>query len=207
MKVWGRNTSSNVQKVMWTIAELGLGCERIDVGGPFGRNRDPDYLVKNPNGLIPVLEEDDGFCLWESNTIVRYLCGKHGQGTLEPTDPRIRALADQWTDWQLSVAGPAVFPVFWGLVRTPPEKRDLAAISTGKQKTIEAMMILEAALSRRAYVAGEAFTRGDVPLAPVVRRFLELVPERPPVPHIERWYATIAARPAFQQQVGSIPLV
>jgi glutathione S-transferase len=124
IKIWGRNNSINVQKVMWAVGELKLPHERIDIGGPFGKNKEPAYLVMNPNGLVPTLEEDDGFLLWESNSVVRYLAAKHGAGTLEPADPRARARAGQWMDWQLSVASPAIFPAFWGLIRTPPEKRD-----------------------------------------------------------------------------------
>ena len=103
IKVWGRNTSANVQKVMWAVGEIGLPHERIDIGGPFGKNREPAYLAMNPNGLVPTLEEDDGFLLWESNAIVRYLAAKHRAGVLEPADLRGQARANAWMDWQLSV--------------------------------------------------------------------------------------------------------
>ncbi len=137
LKMWGRNTSSNVQKAMWAVGELKLPCERIDVGGAYGKTKEPFYLAMNPNSLVPTLEEEDGFSLWESNSVVRYLAGKHG-GTLEPKDAKVRAKAHQWMDWQLSVIGPAITPVFWGLIRTPPEKRDQAAIDAGKEKTTAA---------------------------------------------------------------------
>ena len=134
IKIWGRNTSSNVQKVMWAVGEMGLPHERIDIGGAFGKNREAAYLAMNPNGLVPTLEEEDGFLLWESNSIVRYLAAKHKATVLEPADLRTRANASKWMDWQLSVAGPAITPVFWGLIRTPPEKRDHAAIDAGKKE-------------------------------------------------------------------------
>lgn len=206
LKVWGRNTSSNVQKVMWAIGELRLACERIDIGGPFGKNRDPAYLAKNPNGLVPTLEDDD-FLLWESNAIVGYLAAKFGAGTLEPADPRGRARASQWMDWQLSVAGPAIFPVFWGLVRTPVEQRDPKAIEAGKAKTIDAMGILDGQLMKTAFVAGDAFSCGDIPVGIVCYRFVSLVPERPPMTGIDRWYAELCKRPAFREHVTAIPLV
>lgn len=206
LKVWGRNTSANVQKVMWAIGELGLACERIDIGGPFGRNREPAYLAINPNGLVPTLEED-GFYLWESNAIVRYLAQTFGAGTLEPADPRARAVAGQWMDWQLTVAGPAIFPVFWGLVRTPPEQRDDKAIAAGKAKTIEAMVILNGQLMKTAFVAGDAFSCGDIPVGIIAHRFVTLVPERPVMSGIDRWYAALCERPAFRAQVTDIPLI
>lgn len=206
LKIWGRNTSSNVQKAMFAIGELGLAWERIDVGGAFGKNREPSYLAMNPNGLVPTLEEDDGFLLWESNAIVRYLASKHGAGTLEPADPHTRARAHQWMDWQLTVYGPAITPVFWGLVRTPPEQRDHKAIAEGKAKATAAVQILDAHLSNSAYAAGDAFSMGDIPIAVMSYRYRELVPERPAFPNFERWYAAIASRPAFRDQVLSIPL-
>jgi glutathione S-transferase len=206
LKMWGRNTSSNVQKAMFAIGELGLPCERIDVGGAFGRNNEPPYLAMNPNGLVPTLEEDDGFLLWESNSIVRYLASKHGAGTLEPADPRTRALAHQWMDWQLTVYGPAITPVFWGLIRTPPEQRDHKVIEAGKVKTTAAVKILDAHLAKNAYAAGDGFSMGDIPIAVMSYRYRELVPERPAFPNFERWFAALASRPAFRDQVLSVPL-
>lgn len=206
LKVWGRNTSSNVQKVMWAIGEVGVACERIDIGGPFGKNREPAYLAINPNGLIPALEED-GFHLWESNAIVRYLAQKYGAGTLDPADLGMRAHAGQWMDWQISVAGPAIFPVFWGLVRTPPEKRDMNAIEAAKAKSIEAMAILDGQLMKTAFVAGDAFTCGDIPIGVMAHRFLQLMPDRPVMTGIERWYAALSERPAFRAEVAAIPRV
>jgi glutathione S-transferase len=207
IKIWGRNTSSNVQKAMWAVGEIGLAHERIDIGGPFGKNKEPAYLAMNPNGLVPTLEEDDGFLLWESNSVVRYLAGKHGAGTLEPADAKTRALASQWMDWQLSVLGPAITPVFWGLIRTPPEKRDQGAIDAGKQKTTDAIRMLDAQLGKTRFVAGDAFSYGDIPVGVMARRYVDLVPERPAMANFERWYGLIAARPAFKEHVTGIPLV
>jgi glutathione S-transferase len=206
IKIWGRKNSINVQKVMWAVGELKLAHERIDIGGPFGKNKEPTYLAMNPNGLVPTLEEEDGFLLWESNSIVRYLAAKHGSGTLEPADPRARARAGQWMDWQLSVAGPAIFQTFWGLVRTPPEKRDHAAIAESQKKTTEAMKIVDAELAKTAYLADDEFSMGDIPAALIAFRFRQLVPERPPLANLERWYADIEKRPAFREHVLAVPL-
>jgi len=206
IKISGRNTSANVQKVMWAVGEIGLAHERIDIGGPFGKNREPAYLAMNPNGLVPTLEEEDGFLLWESNSIVRYLAAKHRASVLEPADLRARARASAWMDWQLSVLAPAIFACFWGLVRTPPEKRDHAAIEESKKKTTAAIAILDADLARNGYVAGDAFSYGDIPAAVMANRYRQLVPERPPLRNFERWYAAIAARQAFKDQVAAVPL-
>lgn len=207
LKMWGRNNSVNVQKAMWAVGELKLEYTRIDVGGAFGQTKEPKYLAMNPNGLVPTLEEDDGFLLWESNSIVRYLAAKHDKtGILEPKDLKARALAHQWMDWQLSVANPAITPAFWGLIRTPAEKRDMAAIEASKKKTVEAMAMLDAQLAKTPYVAGSAFSYGDIPVGAVCFRFVQLVPERPAMPHLDRWYDAISARQAFKDHVASVPL-
>jgi glutathione S-transferase len=204
LKVWGRNTSSNVQKVMWAIGEMKLPVERLDIGGPFGKNKEPAYLAMNPNGLVPTLEEEDGFTLWESNSILRYLAAKH-KSLLEPADLRARANAQKWMDWQLSVAQAAILPVFMGIVRTPPEKRDMKVIAEINAKLIEVMKILDAQLAKTEFVAGD-FSYGDIPMGIVGHRFMVLVTERPKLPGIERWYAALKQRPPFVQHVSGIPL-
>ena len=206
LKVWGRNTSSNVQKVIWALAEMKLPFERIDVGGAFGKTKDPFYLAMNPNSLVPTLEEEDGFTMWESNSIVRYLAAKHGSRTLEPADLKTRASAQKWMDWQLSVMGPSITPVFWGLIRTPPEKRDPAAIAAGKEKTIKAAGIMDAQLGKTRFMASDEFSYGDIPLGIMIYRYVQLIPERPPTANLDRWYGAISARDAFKAQVASVPL-
>ena len=205
LKIWGRRNSSNVQKVMWTVGELGLAHERVDIGGEFGGNNKPAYLALNPNGLVPTIEDGD-LILWESNSIVRYLAGRYGPGKLEPKNAKARALASQWMDWQISVVLPALSPAFWGLVRTPLEKRDHAAIAASQAKTTDAMKILDANLSRNVYVAGNAFSMGDISVGVFTYRFRQLVPERPPLTNLERWYASLEQRPAFRDHVAVVPL-
>jgi glutathione S-transferase len=138
---------------------------------------------------------------------VRYLAAKHDKdGVLEPKDAKRRALASQWMDWQLSVAGPAITPAFWGLIRTPAEKRDMTAIKGSQEKTTAAMQILDAQLGKTQFVAGDAFSYGDIPVGVMCYRYRQLVPDRPATPNLDRWYTAIAARKAFHDQVGSIPL-
>lgn len=206
LKIWGRNTSSNVQKTLWALAEMKIPFERIDAGGAFGKTREPFYLAMNPNALVPTLEEEDGFTMWESHAILRYLAAKHSARTLEPGDLKIRARAQMWMDWQLSVMGPAITPVFWQLIRTPADKRDNDAIAASKDKTIAAATIMDKQLDRTTFMAGDAFSYGDIPLGIMIYRYVQLIPERPPTPSLDRWYAAISARAAFKEQVSSVPL-
>ena len=205
LKILGRRTSANVMKPLWAADELGLDYEQVDVGGKFGGNREPAYLAMNPMGLVPTLVEDD-FTLWESNAITRYLCGKYGQGSLWPADPRVRAVADTWMDWQQTTCAPMMTPVFWGLVRTPEAERDHDAIRAGIERGHEVWGMLDRHLANHAFVAGDTFTMGDVPIGPQAHRWLNLVEERPPMPNLEAWYRRLTERPAFRKNV-MIPIV
>ena len=127
----------------------------------------------NPNSLVPTLEEEDGYTLWESNSIVRYLAAKHQSRVLEPADLRIRANAHKWMDWQLSVVAPAIHGLFWGLIRTPPEKRDHADIANSKERTTKAMAMLDGQLAKTKYVASDEFSYGDIPVGVMTYRFVQ----------------------------------
>ena len=200
LKILGRRTSGNVMKPVWVLDELGVEYEREDVGGKFGGNRDPGYLAMNPTGLVPTLVEDD-YVLWESNAITRYLCEKYGHGSLFPADPRVRATADTWMDWQQTTCAPMMLPVFWGLVRTPEAERDYDRINAGIERGHEVWGMLDRHLEGRAFVAGDELTMGDIPIGPQAHRWFNLVDERPSMPNLEAWYQRLTERPAFQKNV------
>ena len=192
---------------MWAVGELNLEHERIDVGGAFGKNKEPTYLAINPNGLVPTLEEEDGFLLWESNSVVRYLAGKHDRnGALEPKDPKQRALASQWMDWQLSVVGPAIHQRFLG-----PDPHAAGKARHGRNQDLERENHRRNENARRAagqdtIRPGPSFSYGDIPVGIMCYRFVQLVPERPSMPNLDRWYEMISKRKAFQDHVGAVPL-
>ena len=204
LKIWGRNNSVNVQKVMWTVAELGLEHERIDVGGAFGRLDTPEYGAMNPNRRIPVVQ-DGALVVWESNACVRYLAAKYGSGSLWSEDPGARALADMWMDWMGNTLNPDMTLVFLGLIRTPPEQRDMNAIKAAVGRLGESWKILDAHLAARSYVAGEHLTMGDVPVGTACYRYYQLAIDRPSLPNVEAWYGRLQTRAAFVQHV-MIPL-
>jgi glutathione S-transferase len=201
LTIWGRLNSHNVKKVAWFAVELGLNFERHDIGGAFGM--DAAYLAKNPNALIPTIE-DDGFTLWESNAILRYLAAKHGSERFWPTDPAVRAAADKWMDWQIDYAE-RQRGAFLNLVRTPPEQRDPAAIAASAQRCAERMAVLDEALSRAPWLSGADFGIGDIPMGVYAHTWFSIDIERPALPHVEDWYARIRKRPGYAEQV-MIPL-
>ena len=198
--IWGRNNSVNVQKVLWCCEELAIEYKRIDAGGPFGIVNSPEYRHLNPNGLVPTID-DDGFVLWESNAIVRYLAAKHAGGRLWPAAPKARAEADQWLDWSNTIFWPAIRTVFLGLIRTPPEKRDAQAIEASRRATAEAVGIMDAHLQSREYFAGHAFSAGDISLGCGIWRWLALPVERPDAPNVQRWFDRLAQRPPYKEVV------
>ena len=204
LKIWGRISSINVQKVVWCCDELGLAYERIDAGGAFGLNDTPQYLAMNPNGLVPVIE-DEGFILYESNAITRYLAAKHGTGTLWPGDPRARADVDRWMEWQSTGYTPAMLQAFWQLVRTPPEKRDAAAVEASRVKGEKLSAILDRHLAGRDFIAANAFSPADIVVGCAAHRWLGLPMAREPRPNLERWYASLKSRPGARQ-VTSLPV-
>jgi glutathione S-transferase len=201
-RLWGRTNSSNVMKVLWLLEELRLPYERVDAGGAFGRTDTPEYKAMNPNCLVPTLEED-GFVLWESNPILRYLCGAHApESPMWPKDLRARANIDRWMEWQQTALNPPMTVVFWGVVRTPPEKRDNAAIKQAAAKTAEIWAMLDAELARHPYVGGEEFTLADIPLGVHAHRWFFFPIEKPELPNLRAWYDRLLQRPAYKQHVA-----
>jgi glutathione S-transferase len=201
LKVWGRITSINVQKVLWCLAETGTPYERIDAGLAFGKNTEAWFREMNPNALVPVID-DDGFVLWESNSIVRYLAGKHGMGTLCPDSPQARADADRWMEWHSTSAwGTALRIAFFNLYRVAPDKRDDKAVEVAIAQSIQHFRLLDAHLSSRDYVTGDAFTMGDIPLGCAVHRFLNMPFDRPSLPALEAWYERLKTRKGYRDHV------
>jgi len=199
IKVWGRMTSTNVQKVMWCVDELGVAHEHIDL--PHGRARqDAAYVAMNPNGLVPTIE-DGGFVLWESNACVRYIAAKFGTGVLWPTDLQQRADAERWMDWQLTTLSSPSWTIFLGLVLQKPEQRDVAAITAATKRLNELWTIVDKVLASRKFVAGDELTIGDIPIGIVAHRWFAIPVERDRHPHVEAWYARLAERPAFKKNV------
>lgn len=203
LRIWGRVNSVNVKKALWCAEELGLKYERVDAGMQFGVNKTPEYLGMNPTGLVPTID-DDGFTLWESHTIVRYLCAKHGVGSLWPTDLKARADAERWMDWAFSFQR-AMRDVFWGLIRTPAEKRNTKAIEDGIKQSIELAVLLDKVLADKPYVGGAAFTMGDIPIGCEVQRYMRVPIERPRLANLEAWFDRLRARTPFAKHVD-LPL-
>ena len=195
LRIWGRLTSINVKKVVWTAQELGLDFQRIEAGGVHGIVKTPEYLRLNANALVPVIE-DDGLVLWESNVIVRYLCAKYSSSNFYPETLAERFDAERWMDWQQTTVNQASRPGFWQLIRTPIEQRDAKAIADSNAAVELLMTTLNAHLAGRRFMLGERFSMADIPLGCEVHRWFGLPQLREQRPHLERWFAELRDRPA-----------
>lgn len=202
LTIWGRISSVNVQKVVWAAGEVGQPFERVDLGGRFGGAGERAHLSRNPNGLIPVLEDGD-VCIWESSSIVRYLAARYGAGWIWDEDPGRRADSDRWMDWSIAELQPAMGPAFLGLVRSDAAHRDAAAIEASIAATEARLAILDAHLAERDYLAGERFGMADIAVAPSAHRWLNMPVLQAKRPNLQRWYATVSARPAAK---AALPL-
>ena len=200
LKIWGRANSANDKKVLWAAEELGLAYERVDAGGVFGGLDTPDYRAMNPMGLVPVLQDGD-LTLFESNVIVRYLAARHGDGRLWIADPAARAKAEMWMDWNHTV-GFVMRDAIYGLLRTPPEKRDAAAIERSVTETARLVAMADAALAKSPWLSGDAFGLGDVPFGSYVHTWLALPIAHADHPALADWYARLLRRPAYAKVVA-----
>lgn len=200
LTVWGRPNSSNVQKVMWTIGQLGLDHEHHNVGGSFGGNDAPGYRAMNPTGLVPTLKDGD-LVLWESNAIVRYLSATYAAGTFWPTGPADRALADQWFEWGQTAIIPDVMAIFFAIVRTKRADQDLAAVKPVAARVGEKLRLADDKLSGQDFMGGAALGLADIPLGMVIYRYFTLEIKRPALPNLEAWYGRLQDHPAYRTHI------
>ncbi len=200
VRILGRANSINVQKVMWLTGEIGLDVERVDIGMNFGGNDTPEYLAKNPNGLVPTMEDGD-VIVWESHSIVRYLAEKYGAPVWWPDDPATRAQASQWMDWYISRLHAAMTTIFWNVVRHPPEKRDPAAVTAATAEAARMWTILDNALDSREFIGGATPSVGDIPVGCAAHRWHAMDFDKPAFANVSAWYQRLSDRPAYQSHV------
>ncbi len=198
--VWGRATSSNVQKVMWTIGELGLAHKRIDVGGKYGGLDTPEYRAMNPHGVIPTIEMD-GYVMWESNAIVRHLASLDPSRRLWPAEPAASGAADMWAEWSSIYVQRPVTALFWAVVRTRPSEHDANKIAAAKKEAYGALAKANAVLETRDFLAGDTLSIADINFGHTLYRYHEMEIDRPDLPGVAAYYARLSTRPAYNEHV------
>lgn len=200
MKIWGRDNSGNVKKTLWTAEELGQDVEYIHAGGKYGGLDNPEFLKRNPNGKVPLLE-DGSFYLWESNVIVRYLAAQYGKGSLWIENPAERASAEKWMDWTSNSVAPHFRTIIQHGLRLPEEQRDAKLLAQSVTELSKVLEIAEAHLGENEWMSGQAFGIGDIPLGVNLYLWFGMQLDRPSMPNLERWYQQLQARPAYRHRV------
>jgi glutathione S-transferase len=201
LKLWGRRSSINVQKVLWLMAELKLPREHVELGGKFGGLDEPAFRAMNPHGRIPVID-DGGVVVWESHAILRYLAARHGAGDLWRADPAARSQVDRWIEWSQTTLQPAFIDgIFVPLVRTPPSKRDAALVEKNVRHCNELLRLLDSVLDQEPALGKTDLSLADIPIGAHLYRYFELDIQRPSLPRIEAWYQRLRQRPTFRENV------
>lgn len=201
IEILGRNTSVNVQIVMWAVSELGLTHKRHDIGGAFGGNDSQDYLLINPNGLVPVMKDGD-LSMFESAAIVRYLSHQYGDQSFYPRDPKKRAMGDMWAEWIKTTFSPLLLMnIFYPLVRFDPALLDQKALDQASVEMEKLAIMLDNALGQGPWIAGDNMTHADILIGSMLYRYYELDFNRANTPNIDAYYSRLKAREAYQENV------
>jgi glutathione S-transferase len=201
LKIWGRRSSFNVQKVMWLVGELDLAHEHIPAGGSFGGLDTPEFLAMNPHGHVPVID-DGGTIIWESHTILRYLAARYSEGRFWPPHPDERSFPERWMDWLQTTLQPDFLEgVFWSFYRTPASLRNWQVIHKNVERCARHFQLLDRMLADRKYLCGDAISLADIAVGTSLYRYFELDIEHPPVPNVARWYQRLQQRPAYREHV------
>jgi glutathione S-transferase len=202
LTIWGRQSSSNVQALMWAVAELDLPFTRHNAGFLYGGTDTAAFGAMNPNRTVPVLQDGDDAPLWETGAILRYLAGRYAAAPFWPTDPAARAQVDKWAEWaKINVAMGFTAPIFWRVVRTPSAQRDPAAIAAALKALIPRLEIAETQLTRHAHLASEAFTLADIQFGHILYRYYDIAIDRPALPKLRAYYDRLTERPAYSAHV------
>lgn len=198
--VWGRRSSVNVQKVLWALGEAGVEFDRVTVGGSFGGLDTAEYKKLNPMGLVPAIR-DGAITMAESHAILRYLSRRYGKGTLQPRGFRALALAEQWVEWTTSTFAPAIGPIFMNKIRRSADEADQNAVDRAERASSNVMRLANRLLGRKPFLAGKAFSYGDIPLGATYWRYKNLEIDRPSLPNLDRWFESLKERPAYREWV------
>lgn len=201
LRIWGRCNALNVQKVLWLVGELDLEYEHIPAGGSFGGLNTPEFLMMNPHGRVPVVD-DDGVVVWESHSILRYLAARYAGVQFWPEDAGERSLADRWMDWSQTTLQPDFLNgVFWGFYRTPESQRDWPAIRESIARCTQHFQLLDSVLEGHKFLCGNNLSLGDIPVGAMLYRYFELEIERPSVPNVEAWYKCLKQHQAYRTHI------
>jgi glutathione S-transferase len=194
-KLLGRQTSGNVQKVLFMLEELGAPYTREDYGRQFGNTQTPEYKTLNPTSKVPTLVDGDTV-IWESNTILRYLAAAGGEH-LNGASPAEKTDVERWMDFLLAAVNAGYLAAFKGAKLTPEQQT--AEYQEQVKDLVAQLKIVDGHLANKEFLALGRLTIADIACVPILKRCIDFKLDRPSMPDLERWVAAIAARPAFKK--------
>ncbi|QUX91465.1 glutathione S-transferase family protein [Marinomonas sp. A3A] len=202
MRLFGRTTSFNVQKILWLLEELDVDYEHIELGGRFGGLDTADFVRLNPMKKVPVLIDGDK-SIWESHTILRYLVASYGNSTWYSNCPYERSLYERWLDWSQTIFQPAFMGTFWGYYRKPESMRDMEAVNKDLETCINCLQVVEKQLYQTEYLASKSISLADIVVGAVIYRLISQgltieLPEK-----VDSWYKALNTRPGYKKWVMS----
>jgi glutathione S-transferase len=205
MKLYGHPMSTCTRKVLCTLAEKGQKADFVLVDIMKGDGKQPDHLARQPFGQVPAID-DDGFQLYESRAIIRYLDAKLPGAQLSPSDLKGRATMDQWLSVEQSNFTPAAMKIIWNLFFNPmmgkPSDDKLVEESIGTMN--RALDVMQARLDKSAFLAGDQFTLAEISFAPYIEylaqtKAISHVNDRPAV---AKWWKNVSGRKSWQTAIG-----
>jgi glutathione S-transferase len=201
IRILGRATSGNVQKVLFMLEEIGQKYAREDYGRQFNNTDTDAYRKLNPTIKVPTMIDGD-VTSWESNAILRYLAATYAPHLTGAT-PGEKTLVERWMDWMLAALNAPYLAVFKD-VKKPAEERG-ADFAAQHKDLVAQLKILDGHIAGKTWFALDRLTLADIALAPVVKRCLDFPVERPPFAELTRWMAEVEKRPAFAVATGTKP--
>ena len=206
MKVYGHPMSTCTRKVLATLAEKGheASFELVDL--MKGQQKSPQYMAKHPFGVIPFLE-DDGFTMYESRAIIRYLDAKLPGTKLTPSDLPSLGRMEQWLSVEQSYFSPGALAIVMELMFKALRgggAPDMAKVAKGRDESARALDAVDRALMTQAYLAGDTFSLADISWLPYLQYLAAtphgtLITERP---HVKAWWQRISTRPSWKKVTG-----
>ncbi len=199
LKLLGRQTSGNVQKVLFALNEANIAYTREDYGRQFNNTQTADYKALNPNGKVPTLVDGDTV-IWESNTILRYLAARYAPGLTGSTPAEISQV-ERWMDWLLASINPLYLTMFKDSKKPAAER--VSDYDAQAKELASLLALADGHLADKTWFALDRLTLADIALGPIIKRCLGFPIDLPAHDHLGAWMARLDARPAFRTATGA----
>jgi glutathione S-transferase len=200
LKIFGHPMSTCTRKVIMTCAETNTPYELTVVDFAKGEHKQPAHMARQPFGQLPALE-DDGFAMYESRAMARYVNDKVG-GKLVPKDLKTRAVMEEWISVETSNFTPHAMTFIYNY--TFGRTQEPAVLEAAGKGLETALGVMEARLAKSPYLAGDELTLADICFAPYIEYAMGTPAKETfaKFPHVSSWWNKISERPTWQKTAG-----